>query len=99
LVVYFFVLPGAAGVQSNVGASTALVLFVVARLGAIFAELLRLFEPAQGVLAGVAWFSSAIVIASIAVTVIGRWRRREAFSTLETFSLGLFVFGFAANAL
>ena len=99
LLIYFFVLPGGGAVKANVGVSPGLPFFAVARLGAVFAELIRLFERQQPVIALLAWLAGAIAIATISVSAIGRWRRRETFSELETFALALFVFGFTANVL
>jgi len=99
LLVYYLMLPGSAGVRDNVAASPATVFFALARLGAMFAEIVRSFVPVPAVVALVAWLAGGMVVALLAPSVIGRWRRRDEFSDLETLGLALFVFGVTTNTL
>jgi hypothetical protein len=99
LFAYYLVLPGAAGLRGNVSASSAAVFFAVARLGAMYAEVVRLSVPELSMLVWIAWATGALAIALTATTVVTRWMRRQNFSDLETIGLAVFAFGFMANML
>jgi len=81
LYVYYVVLPGAGGLRGNVSASSAAVFFAVARLGAIYAEVVRLSVSELSILVWIAWSTGALAIALTATTVVSRWMRRRTFST------------------
>ncbi len=100
-VIYYIVLPGAEGVRGMTSDVSVrpVVFFVVARVGAVFAELLRLFVPSLALRAAVGALAGATGIAFVAVLAIQQWKRRTPFAVSELYGLGLFVFGVVTNAL
>jgi hypothetical protein len=98
---YYAVLPGAAGVQGVTSGHSvqAIIFFAFARVGAVFAELLRLFVPDLALQAAVGALAGAAGIAVITVLSIRQWNRRAPFGDLELYGLGLAVFGLFANLL
>jgi hypothetical protein len=99
--IYYAVLPGAAGVQGVTSGHSvpAVIFFAFARVGAFFAELLRLFVPDLALQAAVGALAGAAGIAVITVLSIRQWNRRAPFGDLELYGLGLAVFGLLSNLL
>jgi hypothetical protein len=77
----------------------AVTFIAIARVGAIFAELLRLFVPNQTFQTAVSAIAGAVGVAFVSVLSIRQWIRRTPFVDLELYGLGLFVFGLATNTL
>lgn len=100
-VLYFLVLPGAEGVRNSISefAFRATVFVAIARVGAVFAELVRIFVPDLAVQAIVAVLAAAVGIAFLVLSLLRQWRRSEPFADAELFGVALFVFGFATNVL
>ena len=100
-VAYAFLLPGADGVRGASAAFSASrsVFFALARIGAVVAETMRLadVEASRAALAAAA--AGALAAAAMAVSVVARWRRRNAFGTCELMGIALFTFGATVNVL
>ena len=99
--IYYAVLPGAEGVRGVTSAQSAraVIFFAFARVGAVFAELLRLFVPDLALQAAVGALAGAAGVVVISVMSIRQWNRRVPFVDLELYGLGLAIFGVAANLL
>lgn len=100
---YLMVLPGAGGVRGQ-GQDLhlhlpAAVFYVGVRWGAWWAELLRLQGWGGARVAGLAWILGVGVAVLMAVSVLGRWWRREHLCTTEACAVGLALFGLTANAM
>jgi hypothetical protein len=98
---YYFVLPGAEGVQGGIAGFSfrATVFFSIARIGAVFAELVRLYAPDLEMQATVAASAGLVGIAVFLSSLVKRWSRREHFVGTELFGTGLVAFGLATNTL
>jgi hypothetical protein len=101
LLLYYFALPGAERVQGAISgfAFRATVFFAIARVGAVFAELVRLFVPDLGVQATVAALAGVVGIALFVASLVRQWHRNEPFVDTELFGAALVVFGLATNTL
>lgn len=99
--IYYMVLPGAEGVRAVTSgvAIQAVVFFALARVGAVFAELLRLFVPGLPFQATIAAFAGAAGIAFVSVLSVRQWNRRIPFVDMELYGLGLVAFGVVTNML
>lgn len=98
---YLWLLPGGEGVraQSSGLQVAAAALFAPARVGAFFAEFVRLLVPADDARLVVAWVAGAAGIAGVATSVLRRARRGEAFTGTDLHAVALVVFSLAANGL
>ncbi len=99
--IYYMVLPGAEGVRGHTSGFSfqAAIFFAIARIGAVFAELLRLSVADLGFRAAVSAIAGAVGVAFVSVLSIRQWSRRMPFVESELYGLGLVVFGFVTNAL
>ena len=98
---YYFALPGAESVQGAISGFSfrATVFFAIARVGAVFAELVRLIVPDLGVQAIVAALAGAVGIALFVPSLVRQWHRNEPFVDTELFGAALFIFGLVTNTL
>jgi hypothetical protein len=99
--IYYMVLPGAESVRGVISGSSfqAVIFFALARVGAVFAELLRLFVPSLPLQSAVAAFAGAAGIVFTSALSIRQWSRRIPFHDTELYGLGLAIFGVVANIL
>jgi hypothetical protein len=99
--IYYVVLPGADAVQLAVTGFSfpAFVFFTIARVGAVFAELVRLLVPGIAVQGAVSALAGALGLALISVSLLRRRRHHMPFVDMEIFGVGLFAFGLMANIL
>jgi hypothetical protein len=100
-IAYTWLLPGSEGVrqQSTHVPIASAALFALARVGAVFAEIVRPWLPDDGVRLPIAWAAGALGCAGVAASVISRWRNGDRFSRTELHGIGLFAFGVTANVL
>lgn len=99
--IYYIVLPGADGLRGVMAGLSlqAVIFFTIARVGAVFAEILHFFVPSLAIQAAVGALAGAAGVAFVSVVSFQQWRRRTAFTDTELNGLGLFVFGLVANML
>lgn len=98
---YYFVLPGSERVQGAISGFSfrATVFFAIARVGAVFAELVRLFVADLSVQATVAALAGAVGSALFVSSLVRKRHRKEPFVDTELFGAALFVFGLVTNTL
>jgi hypothetical protein len=98
---YLMVLPGSGGVrvQGHDLRVPDAVFYVGARWGAWWVELLRPLGRGGAWLAGLAWLVGVGAATLMAVSVLGRWWRRETLGSTEACAVGLALFGLTANAM
>jgi hypothetical protein len=99
--IYYVVLPGAEGVRAVASRLSlqAVTYFAIARVGAVFAELLRSDVPSLPLQAAVAALAGATSVAVICVLTFRQWNNRMPFVASELYGLGLVVFGLVTNIL
>jgi hypothetical protein len=99
--IYYIVLPGAEGVRGVTSGLSfqAVTFFALARVGAVFAELVRSFVASLSLQAVVGALAGAASVAFISVLLIQQWNRRIPFVDSELYGLGLVAFGLVANML